>query len=66
MAATYSSNKAPHNKAVYVRSTKGSHIPVAYIRLKLILKIFWPYIQRYMNVTHNNVYTIYKALYEIK
>jgi len=25
-----------HNKAVYMRSIKGNHTPVAYIRLKLI------------------------------
>ena len=26
--------QSSHNKAVYVRSTKGNHTPVAYIRLK--------------------------------
>ena len=28
--------QSSHNKAVHVRSIKGNHIPVAYIRLKLI------------------------------
>jgi len=55
-----------YHQAVYVRSIRRNHTPVAYTRLKLISGRYFGLTYRYMNVTHKKGYTIYKVLYKIK
>ena len=52
--------QSSHNQAVYVRSIKGNHIPVAYIRLKLNGG-------RYLGLTYKDIRMLHiKSVYNIK
>jgi hypothetical protein len=60
MTATYSSYKISQNQAVNVRSIKGNHKPVAYIRLKFISG-------RYLGLTHKDTRMLnIKSIHNVK